>query len=153
MVVDNQSEEAGSFLGMQKLVQSQVVAMVGPIFSSHVVAVAPVNHESKILGISPTASGPRVALDENGKVRPFIFKLSSNDSSQGLAMDTFSRQSLKANTAVIYIDKNSDYSKRMAKKFEEKFIQAGGRILSQQSYHQEDKDFKETLLKIKATNP
>ena len=82
MVVDNQSEEAGSFLGMQKLVQSKVVAMVGPIFSSHVVAVALVNYESKILGISPTASGLRGALDENGKVRPFIFKLSSNDSSK-----------------------------------------------------------------------
>ena len=153
VVIDNQSEESGSFLGMQKLVQSEVVAIVGPIFSSHVVAVAPANHESKVLGISPTASSPRVTLDENGKVRPFLFKLSSNDSSQGLAMATFSRQSLKANTAVIYIDKNSNYSKRVARNFEEKFIQAGGRILSQQSYHQEDKDFKETLLKIKATNP
>lgn len=151
VVVDNQSEESGSVLGMKKLVESRVVAVVGPAFSSPMIAAAPVNDESKVLGISGTASNPRVTLDENGKVRPFLFTLSSNDWSQGAVMATFATRSLKAQTAVIYIDNNSDYSKRVAINFEKKFIQAGGIILSKERYQQEDKNFKETLLKIKAT--
>ena len=151
VVVDNQSEESGSILGMKKLVESRVVAVVGSAFSSPMIAAAPVNDESKVLGISGTASNPRVTLDGNGKVRPFLFTLSSNDWSQGAVMATFATRSLKAQTAVIYIDNNSDYSKRVAINFEKKFIQAGGIILSKERYQQEDKNFKETLLKIKAT--
>ena len=68
-------------------------------------------------------------------------------------MGNFATKSLKAKTAVLYIDSSSDYAKGLAKNFEEVFVKNGGKIVGTESYLQKDQDFKATLTKIKAANP
>ena len=153
VIADNKSEAAESASAMQKLVQDKVVAVIAPIASSSVIAGAQINQDSKVLAISPTASNPKVTVDEKGKVRPYLFRASFIDPFQGSVMAAFATKSLKAKTAAIYIDNSSDYAKGLAKYFEEEFVKAGGQIVIKEAYLQKDTDFKATLTKIKATNP
>ncbi len=153
VIADNKSEAAESASAMQKLVQDKVVAVIAPIASSSVIAGAQINQDSKVLAISPTASNPKVTVDEKGKVRPYMFRASFIDPFQGSVMAAFATKSLKAKTAAIYIDNSSDYAKGLAKYFEEEFVKAGGQIVIKEAYLQKDTDFKATLTKIKALNP
>ena len=153
VIADNKSEAAESASAMQKLVQDKVVAVIAPIASSSVIAGAQINQDSKVLAISPTASNPKVTVDEKGKVRPYLFRATFIDPFQGSVMAAFATKSLKAKTAAIYIDNSSDYAKGLAKYFEEEFVKAGGQIVIKEAYLQKDTDFKATLTKIKATNP
>ena len=153
VIADNKSEAAESASAMQKLVQDKVVAVIAPIASSSVIAGAQINQDSKVLAISPTASNPKVTVDEKGKVRPYMFRASFIDPFQGSVMAAFATKSLKAKTAAIYIDNSSDYAKGLAKYFEEEFVKAGGQIVIKEAYLQKDTDFKATLTKIKAMNP
>ena len=153
VIADNKSEAAESEKKKKKLVQDKVVAVIAPIASSSVIAGAQINQDSKVLAISPTASNPKVTVDEKGKVRPYLFRASFIDPFQGSVMAAFATKSLKAKTAAIYIDNSSDYAKGLAKYFEEEFVKAGGQIVIKEAYLQKDTDFKATLTKIKATNP
>jgi branched-chain amino acid transport system substrate-binding protein len=130
-----------------------VVAVIAPIASSSVIAAAQISQDSKVLAISPTASNPKVTVDEKGKVRPFLFRASFIDPFQGSVMAAYAQKSLNAKTAAIYIDNSSDYAKGLAKYFEEEFVKNGGRIVAKEAYLQKDTDFKATLTKIKAANP
>ena len=55
--------------------------------------------------------------------------------------------------AAILIDNSSDYSKGLAKYFEENFTKLGGQVVGTEAYLQKDTDFNATLTKIKALNP
>lgn len=153
VIADNKSETSESASAMQKLVQEGVVAVIAPIASSSVIAAAQISQDSKVLAISPTASNPKVTVDEKGKVRPFLFRASFIDPFQGSVMAAYAQKSLNAKTAAIYIDNSSDYAKGLAKYFEEEFVKNGGRIVAKEAYLQKDTDFKATLTKIKAANP
>ena len=131
VVADNKSEAAEAANAMQKLItQDKVSAVIAPIASSSVIAGAQVNMDNKVLAISPTASNPKVTVDPNtGKVRDYLFRAAFIDPFQGSVMANFASKSLKAKTAALYIDNSSDYAKGLGQ------------------------FFKETLTKIKATNP
>ena len=68
-------------------------------------------------------------------------------------MAKFAANNLKAKTAAIIGDVNSTYSKGLTQVFEQEFAKLGGRIVSNQSYTQNDPDFKGQLTTVRATNP
>jgi branched-chain amino acid transport system substrate-binding protein len=60
---------------------------------------------------------------------------------------------LKAKTAAIFGDVNSDYSKGLTTFFEQEFNKLGGKVVAKESYTQQDPDFKGQLTKIRELNP
>jgi len=154
VVADNKSEAAEAANGMQKLItQDKVVAVIAPIASSSVIAGAQVNQDNKVLAISPTASNPKVTVDPaTNKVREFMFRAAFIDPFQGSVMANFATKTLKAKTAVIFIDNSSDYAKGLGQFFKETFIKNGGQIVGEEAYLAKDTDFKSTLTKIKVLN-
>ena len=68
-------------------------------------------------------------------------------------MANFATNTVKAKTAVIFVDQSSDYSKGLKQSFEEAFVKSGGKVLSTEAFLQKDQDFKATLTKIKGLNP
>lgn len=68
-------------------------------------------------------------------------------------MANFSYRTLNARTAAIYIDNTSDYSKNIAKTFEEQFLRNGGQIVAIEAYFPGDTDFTTTLANITLTKP
>lgn len=153
ILADNKSESAESVLAAEKLMQDKVVAVIGPTTSSNAIAASQVYEASKIPGMGPTTTNPRVTVDDKGKVRQFTFRATFIDPFQGQVMAKFASQSLNAKTAAIYVDNSSDYSKGLAQFFEESFTKAGGTVVIKEAYLQKDTDYKATLTKIKAANP
>lgn len=153
IIADNKSEPAEAANAITKLItQDKVVAVLGPVSSSNVLATLQIAQDNKIPVLTATATNPKVTVD-SGKIRPYVFRGCFIDPFQGKVMADFAVKSVKAKTAAIYIDNSSDYSKGLAEVFEASYTQAGGKIVAKEGFLQKDTDFKATLTKIKATNP
>ena len=152
ILADNKSEPAEAANAMTKLItQDKVSIVMGPIVSSNVLATAQIAEDNKVVVMTPTGTNEKITVD-NGKVRPFAFRACFIDPFQGRVMANYATKSLKAKTAVIYIDSSSDYSKGVAAAFEETFVKNGGKVAGKEAFLQKDQDFKATLTKIKAMN-
>lgn len=153
VTADNKSEASEAANAITKLItQDKVIAVLGPVSSSNVLATVQIAQDNKIPLLTATATNPKVT-EENGKVRPYIFRTCFIDPFQGKVMSDFATKSLKVKTAAIYVDNSSDYSKGLAEVFEKSFIAAGGQIVAKEAFLQKDQDFKSTLTKIKSANP
>lgn len=153
ILADNKSEPAEATNAVTKLItQDKVVAVLGPVASSNVLATLQVAQDSKIPVLTATGTNEKITVD-GGKVRPFAFRGCFIDPFQGKVMANFATNTVKAKTAVIYVDQSSDYSKGLKQSFEETFVKNGGKVLSTEAFLQKDQDFKATLTKIKALNP
>jgi branched-chain amino acid transport system substrate-binding protein len=153
ILADNKSEPAEATNSVTKLItQDKVVAVLGPVASSNVLATLQVAQDNKIPVLTATGTNEKITVD-GGKVRPFAFRGCFIDPFQGKVMANFATNTVKAKTAVIYVDQSSDYSKGLKQSFEETFVKSGGKVLSTEAFLQKDQDFKATLTKIKALNP
>ena len=152
VIADNKSEPSEATNATTKLItQDKVSLIMGPVTSSNVIATLQVGQDNKIPIVTPTATSTKVTVD-NDKVRPYAFRSCFIDPFQGTVMGNFASKTLKAKTAVIYIDSSSDYSKGLAESFEAQFVKNGGIILGKEAFLQKDQDFKSTLTKIKVMN-
>jgi len=128
--------------------QDKVQAVIGEVASTNSLAAAPVAQEAKIPMISPSSTNPQVT--EKGD---YISRVCFIDPFQGSVMAKFAANTLKAKTAAIFGDVNSDYSKGLTTFFEQEFTKLGGRVVAKESYTQQDPDFKGQLTKIRELNP
>ena len=150
VLADNKSEPAEATNAITKLITvDKVSAVLGPVTSSNVLATVQVAQDNKIPVLTATGANEKITVD-NGKVRPFAFRSCFIDPFQGRVMANYASKSLKAKTAVIYVDSSSDYSKGLSASFEATFVQNGGKIVAKEAFLQKDQDFKATLTKIKA---
>ena len=152
VTADNKSEPSEATNAITKLItQDKVIMVLGPIASSNVLATLQVGQDNKVPVLTATGTNAKITVD-NGKVRPYAFRACFIDPFQGSVMANFATKTLKAKTAVMYIDSSSDYSKGLAESFEAQFVKNGGVIVSKEAFLQKDQDFKATLTKIKVMN-
>jgi branched-chain amino acid transport system substrate-binding protein len=146
---DDQGQPAQAATVVTKLVnQDKVHALLGEVASTNSLAAAPVAQAAKVPMITPSSTNPKVTL-----VGDYIFRVCFTDNFQGAVMAKFAANTLKAKTAAVLGDVNSDYSKGMTQYFVEEFTKHGGQIIDQQAYTQTDPDFKGQLTAIRAKNP
>jgi len=151
---DNKSDAGESTNVTTKLItQDKVVALLGPVTSTDTLAAVPVATQYKVPLLTTSATNTKVTVDDAGKTRDYIFRTCFIDPFQGTVAGNFAAGTLAAKTAAIYIDKNSDYSKGLAAEFKKAFVAKGGKIVSEEGFVTDDKDFRATLTKIKATKP
>lgn len=152
---DNASKPEESTRVAQKLISNdKVVALVGPVTSTNVLAAVPVAMEKKIPLLTASGTNPKVTVDERtGKVNDWVFRACFIDPFQGKVMADFASKTLNAKTAVVYSDASSDYAKGLSKFFTETFTANGGKVVAAESYQQKDSDFKAVLTRIKEKNP
>ena len=152
VTADNKSEPSEATNAITKLItQDKVSLVMGPVASSNVLATLQVAQDNKIPVLTATGTNTKITVD-NGKVRPYAFRSCFIDPFQGTVMANFATKTLKAKTAVIFIDNSSDYSKGLAESFEAQFVKNGGTIVGKEAFLQKDQDFKSTLTKIKVMN-
>jgi len=136
------------------LVGEKIVAQIGPLTSGDVGGSTPVMMENKIPLIAPAATNEKVTVDDKtGKVRDYIFRVCFIDPFQGTLMAQFAANDLKAKNAVIFKDSSTDYAKGLAQYFKKTFEEKGGKILTEEGFVKDDRDFKAVLTKIKGLNP
>ncbi|MEP6903816.1 MAG: ABC transporter substrate-binding protein [Actinomycetota bacterium] len=149
VIEDDQGRPEQAKTVVSKLInQDKVIAVLGEVASTNSLAAAPVAQEARIPMISPSSTNPKVT-----EVGDYISRVCFIDPFQGSTMAKFAATTLKAKTAAILGDVNSDYSKGLTKFFEEEFIKQGGKILAKEAYTQTDPDFKGQLTKIRELKP
>lgn len=145
---DNHSTPIQSKLAAKHAVKDGVVAVIGASWSSHSLAIAPYLQKMKIPMISPDSTHPDVT-----KVGDYIFRACFNDTFQGEALANFARNKLKASSAVIIQNINSDYSLGLSSSFKRFFDDHGGRIAATLNYKSNQTDFTSQLNHVRQLAP
>jgi branched-chain amino acid transport system substrate-binding protein len=145
IIEDNKGNPVDAKTAYTRLAASEKVsAIIGPITSTNAKAVRRTAKKLKVPMISPTATNDKITLKN-----PYVFRACFNDSFQGRIVATYAAKNLKAATAAVMTDMNSDYSKGLAKNFKKYFQEAGGKIVAEEGYRQKDTEFGVQLKNIK----
>lgn len=146
---DTLSTPAEAAKAINKLISSDKVSVViGDMTSSNTIAAASIAEKSKIPIVSPSATNDSITLGKK-----YIFRACFIDSFQGTVMATFASQNLKAKTAIILEDSDSDYSKGLSKSFVEHFTKEGGVVSKVLRYSQKDTSFTAQLSEVRKSKP
>ncbi|MFO7538392.1 MAG: ABC transporter substrate-binding protein [Chloroflexota bacterium] len=114
----------------QRLInQENIVALIGPPFSSTAEAVAALANESRIPLITPTATNPGITPN-----RPYIFRATFDDNFQSVALASFIRTKLEYNRVAILYDISNNYSRELAETFQQAFSERGGDVVAVETY-------------------
>ena len=146
--------EAGS--AVQKLINSDdVVAVIGEVASTRSLAGATVCQREQVPMLSPASTNPAITV-ENGKVRPWIFRICFTDEFQGRIDGRFATEAIKNKPAwkriAVMTNIDQDYSKGLSKFFHEAYGGSGA-IVAEEQYSKRDMDYKAQLNRIKTANP
>ncbi len=125
----------------------KVFGIVGAVFSSVSLAVAPKAEAAKIVMISPSST--HKDLPDKGK---FIFRDVMSDALQAVVFGKYLAKVENVKTVAILYIKN-DYSQGLAMDFKDQYEKEGGKVVAIETALQGDKDFKTQLTKIKSANP
>jgi branched-chain amino acid transport system substrate-binding protein len=146
---DSLSTPAESAKAINKLIKSdKVTVVIGEMTSSNTIAAASIAEKAKIPIITPSATNDSITIGKK-----YIFRACFIDSFQGTVMATFATKDLKAKTAFILQDSDSDYSKGLSKSFIEHFTQNGGVVSKVLLYSQKDTTYTAQLSEVRKAKP
>ncbi|HKP73468.1 MAG TPA: ABC transporter substrate-binding protein [Pyrinomonadaceae bacterium] len=149
VVEDDKGSADQSAAAVAKLVgQDQVRAVVGGAAAQSSLTAAPKAQEAKVPLITLASDDPKVTAAGD-----YIFRVAFLDSVQGEEMAKYAANNIKAKTAAILSEENSDYSRELAQSFEENFSRLGGQVVLKQSYAPTQQDFKGQLEAVRSANP
>lgn len=148
IVEDSKSNPKDGVSAINKLITvDKVKIVIGDIMSSVVLATAPIAERNKVVLISPGASSPDVR-----NAGDYIFRIYSSDDYDGQVMAEYIFEKLhKTKAAIIII--NNDYGIGVKNTFTKSFNGMNGEVVLSEFYAQGQTDFRNTILKIKNTNP
>lgn len=132
--------------------QDGVHYIIGDVCSSSSISMSEITNAKGVIQMTPTATNPRVTVDEDGRVKEYVFRAAFIDPFQGSAAARFARNTLSAQKAFILLDPDSTYSKGLADAFEAEFTKSGV-IVGKEAYNAQDTDFSPILNKVAAANP
>ncbi len=133
---------------LQKLITvDHVSAVIGGLFSSVTLAMAPVAERNRVVVLSPTSSAPSIT-----NAGDYIFRNCASDVFEGSVMADAAIQELGIKkTAVVYV--NNDYGVGIVGVFKKTFTDHGGQIVAEEAFPQGATDFRSHLTKIIAAEP
>ncbi|MCD6193333.1 MAG: ABC transporter substrate-binding protein [Candidatus Aminicenantes bacterium] len=144
---DSEGKPEKAVTAAQKLIQrDRVVAILGPLWSSPTLAVAPICEKNKVVLLSSGSSSPKIT-----DAGDYIFRneLSDKYGAEQTAKLFFNLGFKKI--AIIYV--NNDFGIGYKDVTEQIYKNLGGVVTTTQSFEQDATDFRTQLLKIKDTNP
>ncbi len=144
---DNRSKAEETSEAFRWLLENEeVVAVIGPVTSSHALTGAPLAQQARIPTISPSSFDPAVTL-----VGDYIFRACFTDPFQGRLMAGFALEKLNVRTAAVMVEQGSRYARGLADCFTEYFEAGGGTIVYEEIFSKSEKDFSPILAGIIAS--
>jgi branched-chain amino acid transport system substrate-binding protein len=144
---DDEGKPDKAVTAAQKLIQKdKVIAILGPLWSSPTLAVAPIAEKNKVVLLSSGASSPK--LTDAGD---YIFR---NEVSDSYGAEQTAKRFLELgfkDIAILYV--NNDFGVGQKDVTEQVYTKEGGKILIAESFEQDAHDFRTQLSKIKEANP
>lgn len=142
---DDQGTSKGAISSFNKLVSvHKVPVILGLMFSSTALAVAPLGEKREVVIFSTTASSPELT-----NAGDYFFRNWPSDIYEGSKMAEFSFNELNLRSIAI-ISVNLDYGVGLTKVFKEVFSSNGGKIISTEYYSQGAVDFRTQLNKLES---
>ncbi|MDR2717488.1 MAG: ABC transporter substrate-binding protein [Treponema sp.] len=129
IILNDRGDEEYIVYQYNALKEKGVTAIIGSSYSGVTIALAKAAEKDGIPVISPTASNPDVT-----KGRKNVFRAIFIDDYQAEVMAYFARNSLNAQTAVVFTNKTNDGFDRLVEIFTQSFKERGGRITAAESY-------------------
>lgn len=148
IILDNESTPIGATLAAKKAVKLQATAVIGGIWSSHCLAIAPILQQEGIPMISTSSTIPKVT-----RIGDYIFRVCFTDSIQGKVMAQFAYTELGAQTAIVLKTLDEIYSLTLAEFFVNTFQQYGGKVLFEGNYRIKAVDFENILKEVQMLKP
>ena len=127
--------------------------LIGAVCSDASEGVAQIATELNVLQIAPTSVDPETTLDNDGTVRPLVFRIPFLDVDQGIVAARFALDTLQADTAAILYAENNVYGLTLADAFEETFTAGDGEILVRGTYNHDAAEYYDVLVDIRDANP
>ncbi|WP_433468676.1 branched-chain amino acid ABC transporter substrate-binding protein [Spirillospora sp. CA-128828] len=146
-IYDTKGDPAVAPGQVQKAIDDNVTAVIGPVFSGESKATDPSLEEAEIPNISPSATAS--ALGKNGW--KYWHRVISNDDAQGQVDGDFIVKTLGAKK-VFVIDDNQEYSVGLADKVFSA-VQAAGVTPQRDKIDPKATDYSSTVNKVKAAKP
>jgi branched-chain amino acid transport system substrate-binding protein len=147
---DGKSTLADIANAAQRLVhEDQVIAIIGVADSGFYLASAPIAQDAGIPYLDTGGTVPNLPeqIGEFAHMMPF------GDDYQAFVAADFALNDLKAKTAFLLRDADSDYTRAIAMFFKQRFEEKGGKIVDESSYHTGDTDYSAHVTKIRSLNP
>jgi len=141
---DSKADPLVGVSAFKKLVEINKTPMViGGMFSSVSLAIAPIAQTAKVVTLSPTSSS--VDLTNAGQ---WFFRIYPSDTYDGKFLADFTHRKLNAKkVAILYLQLSSTTA--IAKVFESEFTSLGGDVLLSEGHLKGTTDFRSTLTKLK----
>lgn len=145
---DDQGTSSGAINAFNKLkTVDKVPVVIGPMYSSTVLAVAPVAEKTKVVLFTPSGSSPDIT-----EAGDYVFRNWPSDVFEGGRMAKFAYEELGVRRASI-LTVNVDYGTGLTGVFKKNFTELGGQVVVTEKYDQGATDFRTQLSKIKAVMP
>jgi len=138
--LDNKSSPIGAKVAADRAVKENVVAIIGSAWSSHTLPAAKVAQTARVPLITNISTLPGIT-----DISDYIFRVCFTDLFQGRVMAQFARIDLKAATAVVFENLNSDYSMSLTSEFCSSFEKLGGKVLLRSAYKDRQEDFSQII--------
>ncbi|MEJ2154592.1 MAG: branched-chain amino acid ABC transporter substrate-binding protein [Desulfobacteraceae bacterium] len=131
-----------------KLINEEVVGVVGAYCSSSTIPASEALAEEDIPMLTPASTNEKVT--ERGL--PYMFRVCGRDDDQAKIAGAFIKNYLKAKTIYIVDDKTT-YSQGLAENVKKQCEQLGVKVVAHDHVNQGDKDYSAVLTKVKQANP
>ncbi|MGA2092947.1 MAG: ABC transporter substrate-binding protein [Sedimentisphaerales bacterium] len=140
---DDEGDPQKSVSAALKLITvDNVPAIIGPMWSTSVLAVAPLIEKNRRVLLSPTASAPKITYAGD-----YIFRNTYSDLYEGTKDAEYAYKQLGYRKAGI-ISVNLDAGIEIANVFSKRFLELGGTVVIKESYEAKTTDFRSLLAKF-----
>ncbi len=151
---DTKGDAAEAVNAVKRLItQDGVAAIIGPNASGQAISISAVLEQYKVPDIATVATNPKVTVGDDGKVKPYNFRVCFIDPYQGAVAAGYAYDRLGYKNAAVLYDVASDYSQGFTEFFEKTFAEKGGKIVAKEGFKEGDVDFRAQLSKIKESKP
>ena len=132
----------------QKLVDDNVVAVIGHLTSGTSIPASRIYNDANIVQISPGATNPAYTL-QGFKT---TYRVVGTDAQQGPALASYAAKQLNVKTVAV-LDDSTAYGQGLATEFEKSAKALGIRVVAHEATNDKAVDFRAVLTKFKGLNP
>jgi branched-chain amino acid transport system substrate-binding protein len=150
VAADSRSRPAAVARAVRRLIErDRVVGLGGLNDSTLALAAGPVAQRAGIPFVTSGATLPSLPR----RVGDTFFMAAYGDDAQARAVADFARSDLRARSAVLLVDRGSDFTRALAKFFRRRFVARGGKLASRLSYASGERNFAPLMARIRALRP
>jgi branched-chain amino acid transport system substrate-binding protein len=147
---DSRSRPAAVARAVRRLIENErVVALGGLNDSTLALAAGPVAQRAGIPFVTAGATLPTLPRTVGNE----FFMAAFGDDAQAHAVADIARRDLRARSALILVDRGSDFTRALARFFRQRFVARGGTVAGQLSYAPGERDFASAMAGIRARRP